>query len=650
MLSHWLIVVPKRAASEREVPKRIEAGLSQFLYYKPERVLLHRYEPGIWVASTSAGTDIWCMDWPLTMDRTECLALGGVPTLENIESGIGSIPERLLFAIRDRGLEWVQVNVGGSFSIGWLRSTATGGQIEATSDFSGYSSCFFLDDERYFAVGNRASFVAAFRPGFPETNEIDAAAMSWLPGTTMVMGDRTVFAGVTRLRAGMLLGIEISAEGVVGQAQQQRITPSHLDALAGTTVDTIDYGAICARVGRRVRWCSSEGIRLWAHLTGGRDTRVVAGILADQDLLGAVSRFTTNGTEKNGDVVVARQLARSMGIESSHVVTAGSKGDEALKAADVHRILLRSPFVYECQLTPFDGRRFAIPRMGREVTLMGGGGEVYRQEWGPARVLRGAHRGDRALGLFSRYDPLGLLSDEAKQEHLTVIERELEFLGSLDVVNLSSAFYMEERLSNWGCGHFSNAPSTQFPILLDRSLTRSVLSMADISEHVHFELLRHCGRGLLEIPFLNNRWAEGTEKRAAELGLPTDPMVVPAEHSFPWQFDCYRRLRDAVIDFCISCGDSIADYVPRTNLEKLRKTPIEPFGSAHIKMLFGLCGAIILAENAWLRNRDRFEGDEPEIRGNQVEAIRVVSAEEPSANSVVADELERLLLGADGAI
>ena len=54
--------------------------------------------------------------------------------------------------------------------------------VAALSDFSGYNSVFCLDSSEYFAVGNRASFVGAFRTGYPGRNEMDADVLSWLVG------------------------------------------------------------------------------------------------------------------------------------------------------------------------------------------------------------------------------------------------------------------------------------------------------------------------------------------------------------------------------------------------------------------------------------------------------------------------------------
>ena len=165
---------------------------------------------------------------------------------------------------------------------------------------------------------------------------------------------------------------------------------------------------------------------------------------------------------------------------------------------------------------------------------------------------------------------MDLLSELAKEAQLATMRHELHHLQERGAVNLACAFYLEERLSNWGCSHFSNGPTTQFPLLLDQQLARYMLSTEDVAEDLHFELIRHNGRRLLNVPFLNNKWAPATEARAEALGLAPAPVAIPPQRNFPWQFDAYGRFRDALIDFCLECGGALRDWVPPAKLEGLR--------------------------------------------------------------------------------
>ena len=366
---------------------------------------------------------------------------------------------------------------------------------------------------------------------------------------------------------------------------------------------------------RRLAWCDARGIRFQSHLTGGRDTRAIAAILANSDALESVTEFRTNGSDSNGDVLVARKLAQALGIEDRHMVREASKRARfgATRLVDA---VARSAFVFGGQLTPFDGRAAPAAACGEMVTLMGGGGEIYRQEWGPAGVLEGKGAAKKALNLFAPYDRLDIVGDTCRDYHESVVAQELAYLTDRDVSNLTCAFYLEARLANWGCAHFSNSTSAQFPLLLDLGLARSVFGLRDVAEHVHFEIIRNCDEGLLRIPFLNNRWSYETEARAKSLGFPVDPMVVDVERNFPWQFDAYRRHRNALIEFCIDNGDALGGMVSMDKLNAFRIRPVEPFSSAHVKMLFGLVSAIFLTEREYIRTRDLDNAKETRFHGN----------------------------------
>lgn len=610
MLTHWVIVAPRNRSADHRVPQRVRAALGRHLYYKPDDVLCHRHASGPWTIGISANSRVWGMDVPWAMERETFVVVAGTPTLESAPAGpSGSIPLRLEAWLDDAGVQHVFENVGGTYSVGVLDSEG----ITAFADFSGYNACCYLSTDDYVAVGNLPGLVGAFRSRFPDAHDVDVETLGWVVATTMVIGDRTAFKGVRRLRTGHRLRIPLGQRRFdVQEPVIAPLAPMHFSPIEGHSIDAIDFGAAVETFGQRIRWCRDQGIRFRSHLTGGRDTRALVGILSRNGLLDAVARFITNGADQNGDVMIARRLARAVGVAGRHSIVKGSKSVARISTERLVDALTRCAFVFSGQLTPFDGRPVPSARSGRDVMLMGGGGEIYRQEWGSADMLAGPDRVLRALNLFCRYDRLNVVDDTYRAYCEGVAEHELDYLADAGAVNLTGAFYLEERLANWGCAHFSNSPSAQFPLLLDFALARSVFALRDVGEDVHFEIMRYCDEALLVMPFLNHKWAPRTEERARRLGLATEPLHAAVERSFPWQFDCYRRFRDVLIDFCIDCGAALHDVVPPSRLTSLRRRPVEPFSSAHIKMLFGLVAAVTFVEGGYIRSRD-FE-DESAIR------------------------------------
>ena len=646
MLSHWLIAVPKSRLADRAVPRRVHAALWRGIYYVPQRILFHRHDSGVWLLSVSRGTSVWGMEQPYELRDAAFLAVAGTPTFE-ADTGTGTPPQRMLRALGERGPNWVFEHVGGVFSVGSLVCGDHGATVSAFADFSGYHSVFYIDTASFFAVGNRASLVAAFQPGFPGRHEVNADVLSWLVGTTMTMGTETAFAGVSRLRSGHRISIAKGDEsdgGRVTAAAVARMQQDHLASTPAASIDDLALDEVCQRMGNRLRWCLDQKVQLCAHLTGGRDTRAVAAVLARQGLLRDLQQYLTNGSEMNGDVIVGRRVSKALDIEAKHRIRTANKSEQKLGAREFGERLLRSPYLYEAQISTYDGR--SSPLRGNtpsNVTLMGGGGEVYRQEWTSSAALAGAEGTARALNAFCRHDALNLLSDHSKQWQQQVIGEEIQHIKERGVANLACAFYLEERLSNWGCAHFSNAAAAQFPVLLDRQLAQLMLSIEDVSEHLPFEIIRHCCRHLLDIPLLNSPWAAATQARAEDLGLAPELLRVEVKRDYPWQFDCYARYRDALIDFCLEWGSPLRGQVPAKQLEELRQKPVEPFGSARIKMLFGLCNALLFVAEAWHRAPDFNDGEAPAVSGSHAATVGDSPLRSATQRSPIQDSLFRHL-------
>jgi hypothetical protein len=237
---------------------------------------------------------------------------------------------------------------------------------------------------------------------------------------------------------------------------------------------------------------------------------------------------------------------------------------------------------------------------------MGGGGEIYRQKkYRNHTDEESVYR--QFLDWSYKYNPLGVLTNEAVERQQAFIRSEARRLLAEGIRNHQPKFYIDHRLSNWGASHLQNNTEASIAPLVDIDLTRLMFSSAEMGEDIHFEIMRRAEERLLHIPFLNDRWTGSTGERARSSGLDVEPLEVPVERNFPWQFEWYGRRRDALIDFLLDRSALFRGQVCPDRLRALRASPVEPFNSASVKMLFGLVGAAILMEGGYGGKRDYYE-------------------------------------------
>ena len=133
----------------------------------------------------------------------------------------------------------------------------------------------------------------------------------------------------------------------------------------------------------------------------------------------------------------------------------------------------------------------------------------------------------------------------------------------------------------------------------------------------------------------------GSRSASEGAGLGADSAGDSDPTELPLAVRCLRPLQNALIDFCLECGDALRDWVQPA----MRSQPVDPFGSAHIKVLFGLCGAIIFAEQGWNSTRDFDDGKPPLCAGNAVEGLRASLGGGQVVNDETSKALTRHLAG-----
>lgn len=583
-MHHYCVAVAKTDAAKRELLPRLESFVEHRLSFEPDEVVLHRVGARTFVFSVSAAQKALGIETPAFAATDAACLVGGLPTFECFP---GYEP-----STRMRPAEWVSelmqehdvsdlyTSLGGTYSV----ARATPEEVMAFASFSGYDSLFYLDNDLYSAVGSRAALLAAFQSTGPHS-KINSLTLSWVLSTTMILGQETPWGEVRRLRTDESLAIH-----------DDRVTTTPVKIAAHTPPDPEEvpalYDSAVSGLVSRFEWYLNTGISFSAHLTGGKDSRTILSLLFATGSINKMGEVLTAGSEENGDVIVARQIASSLDLKN-HVVREGAKRPVQTVDWDeeYQRRFRFSPWKYDMYLTPYDGWRDTASAPAAQVFLMGGAGEIIRQKGiaPDARAEPIEAISNRFTNWYYRHDALGLLDPDVAAWQRDEIRAEVEQMIAAGVVNLQQRFYIEQRMANWGNAHFRNTGASSVATLIDLTLARLMHARADMADDVPYEILTRCAPELRSFPFVNDEWLGRTrDYRAIPDGTFNPPVEAPVAKSFPWQFALYRDHRNQLLHDCLNSISAWEGIVPPDHIHRLLARPIEPFNSAHVKRLFGL--------------------------------------------------------------
>lgn len=616
-MHHYCVVIAKTTEAERQLLPRLERFTRDRLTFEPDELVLHRASRRTFVFSLSAAQSQIGIDTPVHLSADESCLVGGLPTFERFAQYRPSTRMRpaawICELLRDHAPSELYTNLGGTYSTAHIHD----GQVTAFGSFSGLDSLFYIDNALYAAVGNRPGLVASFQPAGAHS-AIDPWVLSWVLSTTMIIGDETPWLGVRRLRTDEVLSI-----GQGGVRTSRVDIPAYVLPEAEHADERHD--AAVERLVKRFEWYLGTDLRFTAHLTGGKDSRLVLALLSAAGSIDRVDEIVTNGSEENGDVIVARQIAAQLGL-GNHVVREGAK--PAVRSADWPQYAQRfrfSPWKYDMYLTPYDGWGHAAVSPSATTTLTGNGGEIIRQMGvAPEPSTEGLKSVvERFTHWQYRHDALGILAPEARQWQRSRIRVEIAAMIDAGVVNLQQRFHVEHRVANWGNAHFRNNGASSLAALIDIDLARLMQLRADMADDLPYEILTRRAPQLLRIPFTNDEWQGRTGERARLEGTFRAPVEAAIAKSFPWQFALYRDHRDDLVRRCIASLDAWQGVVEPDGLEQLLARPLEPFNSTHVKMLFGLVAGTNYLAGDLARERDfASTSNRLVLKGSEVSSAR----------------------------
>jgi hypothetical protein len=399
-------------------------------------------------ADSQLGAVVWDVSepscrWPSWAERRETGVFSGYPVYgaRKVLGGDSRSPEPVALTLRLRERPELLGELPPPFVLGLYDRRDQ--ELALIVDGAGYGRAYELRFERGWVWSNRVGALPLFA-GIAPTPNLGGwrthAGSGWFMGTT------TPLAGVEALRPGSFLRAgphrerRLETVDAVREWVAPRPQPADLDPAESALTDM-------------VRACS----QLWetpprVHLSGGRDTRVVAAaaVAAHAD-----ATFWTNASLP-GELAVARELVkrapRPLNHETAETGDVTATGNLSERAMRLHHIF---DGIYGH--SGLRGRLLAGMPATRRATLTGAGGEIARgsfyrgsvhdlvEGWGPEGPYR------RLSGLYRVHGGVIEATHQEVDRWIAVTLEEGAGRG-LRGHSLLDWFYLAERLRRWANG------------------------------------------------------------------------------------------------------------------------------------------------------------------------------------------------------
>lgn len=438
----------------------------------------------------------------------------------------------------------------------WAHLSADEAGLTAATCSSGAEVLYLAQTPSAVIVGNRALLVHLVSdPTGPHPDLVGLAGVLNLgyPAT-----DRTAFTGVRALGVASLARADrggIRVEPLPGPPSEQIRTTDIAERLLASVAPLAQL---------------DDPVRL--GLTGGRDSRLILGLLARA---GVPVQTLTRGDATDPDVIVATQVAAALGVPHSVRTSAPAK-DGALEVDPVGR-LHAAVVLGEGMLTAYDRVGKVDDRYRPDlVPFSGTGGEILRAYFAtsvtdvadPVEAVR--HLRDRVV---AQARPM-------TEDLRAAYEDDLEPWWAQTRQQAGDAledFYVRQRIGRWQGAARSSAStgSLAWRPFLDHHVVAAVRAVpvaTRTSERLVADLIDELAPELREIRFAGSRWA-------FERTAPTDPQERAAWESrapvtgrhgsdagLNWRTDL-PEVRSVLREVVLDAPEALWDLVDRARVE-----------------------------------------------------------------------------------
>lgn len=355
---------------------------------------------------------------------------------------------------------------------------------------------------------------------------LNAGFARWVANYSVPMTDDALFDGITAVPPGSSIEIEAGRPMVApptGNILASEALQARYRQNRGAYWDEVYHNLV-----QLMRVVEATDLSIDFPLSGGRDSRLMLGLVLAAGYRDRISRVFTNGPDYSPEVQSAKAVAEHLGL-AHQAVWAGPPG--AQSSSQVTRELPLHLLVTEGEMSPIDLTARTTPR---KLFQLSGQESGLRNIAGKRDLATQAAITQWLMATVGGGDMCGIMSEAAVEQNRADVERYISAAEAAGIPyeQVPTRHRVQFRGSRWVSRVWGSANAIGFSPHIFRS---EVVTLATYNsgarsrslEEFHFEMLRRIDPALVELPFAGQSWDPEL------LGMVDDPPANPEPLSWP---------------------------------------------------------------------------------------------------------------------
>lgn len=387
-------------------------------------------------------------------------------------------------------------------------------KLELQLDSFGVYEVFYWTDGTAWLISNSIALLDRMTGDY----ELDPVGVSRLLTMGWVAGDRTLRKGIRAFPAGERW---TWAQGFAGPSSEKTFDRRALAGQSKSQLSRHQITKLADDLARPLKTLGKHFTNVYCPLTGGKDSRVLAALLATNDIS---ARYYTYGNRAGRDSEIAARVAKTLGVDHetllTETVTLLSRWNDIVRT-----FVLQGDGMCPLQLIMGAVSAQMVEAKPIPVRIWGAGGELARAfHFNPIQAVRGLTVGDVQNTIARRWvdNADGLMRPETYASARSFVEDSIVSYADdgFHVDDLSDVFFLYERGGRRAGKNMRANMSLRdsYSPFFSRSFVEATFSLDAIvrrTEPLHYRLLKELSPALVRIPFDKGGWTS----RSASLNL-----------------------------------------------------------------------------------------------------------------------------------